>query len=849
MSDAAQTQPTTAPGASPTDAARRAANTYWDRRAKGEHVSIDDVLGPASGSEDYKVTRVTAIGLIAHDLLSHTDTAHDLPAHAHSPRDGSTALPPLTVSAATVHAASGIGSGAAPPKIDGYDIVGCLGRGGMGAVYEAYQQSTGRRVAIKLMLDAAGLSPAMRTRFEREVEVVARLEHPGIVSIVDSGVRKGRYFYVMEYVDGQPLDRAVRPGQVRRALELLVEVCEAVDYAHQRGVLHRDLKPSNVIVDTRGHARLLDFGIAKIIDEPGPAKMGLTMSGPEQLLGTVSYMSPEQALGKHEETSVRTDVYALGAIGFELVSGRLPCTQEGALKDVLARIAEVDPPAPSTLNKAVPKDVDAVLLRALEKNPQRRYATAGELAAELRRFLAGEPVQARRLGAPARTWRWITRHRTFSITTGAAVVALAVVSSVLISRMLSERDHARENFAMLRGVLESADPERPGSIGLTVPQMLDQATKRLDGAPPRMDATEADVREILGSVYRKFGEYDKARTQQERVLAIREAHAKGDNAAVAEALHNLAATLWWDGKYEQAEGLYQRSLDIRRRLYPGDSAPVAMSLTHLAACRLRMGGIRDATDLYTQALDMRRRLYRGPHEEVAQALNNLAKCEMETEQLAKAEQHFREALAMVTGLKGTVDAGTAFANQNLGECLLRRSEEAQARGDGPRARALAVQARDAFAAARDVRSAIYSGGHNLVAVSLGGVARAELALGNLDAAQTAATDGVEMIRRTRRPDHPDVADLLEASGLVALARGQREQAENDLRNAVTIAAAVHPPAPLKLAILWDELATALPDTPERSTLLRKSEQQMLQLCGEGSYLTRRVRQHIEALGA
>jgi tetratricopeptide (TPR) repeat protein len=273
-----------------------------------------------------------------------------------------------------------------------------------------------------------------------------------------------------------------------------------------------------------------------------------------------------------------------------------------------------------------------------------------------------------------------------------------------------------------------------------------------------------------------------------------------------------------------------------------------MSLTHLAACRLRMGRIADATDLYTQALEMRRRIYRGPHEEVAQALNNLAKCEMEIEQLVKAEEHFREALTMVTTLKGAVYAGTAAANQNLGDCLLRRSEEAQVRGDGPKARALAVQARDAFAASRDVRSAIYAGGHHLVAVSLGGVARAELALGNLDAAQTAAADGLEMIRRTRRADHPDVAELLEASGLVALARGQREQAESDLRSAVAIAAAVHPPAPLKLAILWDELAQALPDTPERSTLLQRSEQQTLQLCGEGSYLTRRVRQHIQAMG-
>jgi tetratricopeptide (TPR) repeat protein/predicted Ser/Thr protein kinase len=815
--------------------ARRAADAYWERRARGEAVSVDDVIDLPSGSEDFRVTRVAAIGLIADDLRHQTgDSAGFGPNATIAPAH-------RTIAAATVHAGSNIGPGGAPPKIDGYDVVGCLGRGGMGAVYEAYQQSTGRRVAIKLMLDAAGMSPAARTRFEREVEVVARLEHPGIISIVDSGVRKGRYFYVMEYVDGQPLDRAVLPGQLRRALEMLAEVCEAVDYAHQRGVLHRDLKPTNVIVDSRGRARLLDFGIAKLIDEPGAdprAKLALTMAGPEQLLGTVSYMSPEQAQGRNDQTSVRTDVYALGAIGYELATGKLPCSQDGTLKDVLTCIAEVDPPAPSSITKAVPKDIDAVLLKALEKKPENRYPTAGELATELRRWLAGEPVQARRLAAPMRAGRWVLRNRTLSITTAAALVALGTVSAVLISRMLNERDHARENFAILRGVLESADPER--SAGLTVPQMLDQATKKLDDAPPRLDATEADVREILGGVYRKFGEYDKARAQQERVLKIRELHNKGDSPAVADALHNLAATLWWDGKYQNAEVLYQRSLDMRQRLYRGDNANVATSLTHLAACRLRMGRITDATDLYTQALEMRRRLYGDSHEEVAQALNNLAKCEVETEHLEHAEQLFREALAMVTALKGKVYAGTAAASQNLGDCLLRRSEEAQVRGDTAAAHTFAMQARDAFASARDVRAAIYVGGHHLVAISLGSLAKAELVLGNLGAAQSAAAEGLEMIHRTRRSNHPDVSELLEASGLVALQGGNREQAEKDFRAAIEIAAAVHPPAPLRLAILWGELASAVTDPTERSDLLSRSETQLRELCGESSYLTQRV---------
>lgn len=825
------------------EAARRVADEYWSRRAKGESVSVDDVIGVGSG--DVQHTRMTAIGLIAGDLRALVDEG--------------TGAGPWTMTGAggadktlvaTVVAGGRVGDVAGLPQIDGYDIVGCLGRGGMGAVYEAYQQATGRRVALKLMLESAG-SAEVRARFEREVEVVARLEHPGIVAIIDSGVRKGRYFYAMEYVDGLPLDKVVQPGRgdMRRAIELLAEVSEAVDYAHQRGVLHRDLKPSNVLVDQRGHAQLLDFGIAKLMDDGGAgggatAKIGLTVAGSEQLLGTIAYMSPEQAQGLNDQVSVRTDVYALGAIGYQLLTNELPCSDQGTLKDVLTRIAEVDPPPPSTIRKSVPKDLDAVLLKALEKAPPLRYATAGVLAGELRAWLAGEPVAARRLGVPTRAWRWAKRHRTFSITASAAVFALAAVSGFLVSRVLRERDYARENFALLRGVLESADPER--SMGLTVPQMLDQATQRIDKNPPRLDVTEGDVREILGTVYRKFGEYDKARVQQERVLAIRESNRTGDGPEVAEALHNLAATLWWDGKYERAGNLYLRSLEMRRRLYKGDHSAVATSLTHLAACRLRMNRLADARELYTQALEMRRRMYGSVHEEVAQALNNLARCEMEAERLPEAEKLLRQAKAMITSLKGSLDRGTAAAGQNLGECLLRRSEEAAFRGDAAAALAIAKEAREEYRDSQAIRAGIYTDGHHLVAMSLGGLARAELAVGDLEAAETAAARGLAMIRRTRRLNHADVADLLEVTGLVALARGRGAEAERDLREALQIAGSVHPPVPLRVALLQGELGGAVADPQERARLLTQSEREITRLCGEASYLTGRARQKLAA---
>jgi tetratricopeptide (TPR) repeat protein/predicted Ser/Thr protein kinase len=819
------------------EAARRAAVSYWERRSRGEHVGVDDVLDVPTGDSSYQATRATAIAILARDVASCSEAAM-----------AATVMGSTSVAAATVHAGSRIGpSGSPPPTIQGYEVVGCLGQGGMGAVYEAYQQSTGRRVAIKLMLEAAALSDAARLRFEREVEVVARLDHPGIVSVLDSGVRRGRYFYVMEYVDGQSLERTLAPGrcEIRRAMELLAEVCSAMDYAHQRGVLHRDLKPSNIIVDSRGRPRLLDFGIAKLIDEPGEgrARRGITIEDPSQLLGTVAYMSPEQAQGRNEETSVRTDVYALGAIGYELLTGKLPCPDEGTLKDVLTRIAEVDPAPPSTLRKGVPRDIDAVLLKALEKAPERRYATAGELAADLTRWLRSEPVSARRLSPMARAGRWVLRHRTISLSTAAALVAIAAVSAVLILQVLEERDHARENFSLLRGVLESADPER--STGLTVIQLLDMASARLDEAPPQLALTEADVRTTLGTVYRKFGEYAKARAHQERVLAIQQQRHRADAPEVAEAMHNLAATLWWDGSYERAEELYGKALEMRQRLYRKNHPAVAMSMTHLAACRLRMGRLSEARELYAQALAMRRGLYGPEHEEVAQALNNLAKCEMEAENLARAEALFRESLALVTQLRGESFPGTAAATQNLGECLLRRSEEASVRGDTALTSHLAQQAIAGFESARSVRAAIYPGGHHLVAASLGGLARARLAGGDAAAAWSTALEGLDMIRRTRRPDHPEVADLLEAAGLAALEQGRLTEAEVFLREAVSLLRGNAAPPELRLAQLRGELGRALTQRHERIAELQASYTALAKLRGPTSYLTVRAKRRLD----
>jgi len=787
------------------DAASEVVERYWKACAAGRPVTVDELLQTADTAVDALQLRATVMRTIAAQTAAYADRASE---------------PAASDASVLWHAMRGSGP---MPDVAGYDLVRSLGRGGMGAVFEAYQKSTGRRVAIKFMLDAVGAAESARKRFEREVEVVARLQHPSIVSVIDSGVRSGQYFYVMEFVEGRNLDTMMVPGAcpVRDAVSIMAMICDAVDYAHQHGVLHRDLKPGNVLVDAQMMPHLLDFGLAKVFDPEtndggSHGQLGLTVSGPGQLLGTVAYMSPEQAAGRHEETNVRTDVYALGVIAYELITGRLPVLTEGSLQEVLTGIMTSDPPPPSALRAGVTRDLDAVLLKALEKSPARRYATAGECAADLRRALAGEPVLARRISAAGRAWRWVGRNRAVSAVSAGALLTLLVVSTILIAQIVressiaaAERDLAQANFDRLRMILESADPERsPG--GATVLQLLDTATHALDESPPDNLRAEAEIREVLGSVYRKLGEYAKAIDHQSRVLQIREKIAgRRVDPLVAEALHNLAATLWWDGSFARAEDLYIRSLEMRRTLHRGDHPSVAFSLTHLAACRLRMGKQEDARRMYEEALAMRRRLYGSEHEEIAQSLNNLAKCLLESGALSEAEALHREALEMIRRVRGDRFIGTAAASQNLGECLLRRAEAEEAAGRSSHDSEALRGARDAFATALDIREATFPSGHHLIAASISGLARVELRLGNIERAEELARKSIEELTRTRRSDHPDFVAGLSSRAKVEMARSRHADAVATLEHAVRIAAAVRPRDEVLLAELYGHLGLAL----------------------------------------
>jgi predicted Ser/Thr protein kinase len=318
-------------------------------------------------------------------------------------------------------------------ELAGYRVIEELHRGGQGIVYRAIQLGTRRQVALKVLSEGPFAGEAARRRFEREVELAASLRHPNIVTILDSGISQGCYYFAMEFIEGLRLDRylaQVRPP-LADTLRLFCKICDAINFAHQRGVIHRDLKPSNILIDARGEPHVLDFGLAKPVGQvcpDQPTVQRVSVAG--ELLGTIAYMSPEQTRGV-QDIDVRSDVYSLGVIFYEALVGRLPYSVQGPLGDVLRRICEAEPTPLRTLRRNWPfggllgEELETILLKALEKSPERRYQSAGELGRDLEHVLRGEPIEAKRASGWYVFRKFLRRHRVE--TTAAAMVLLLVL--------------------------------------------------------------------------------------------------------------------------------------------------------------------------------------------------------------------------------------------------------------------------------------------------------------------------------------------------------------------------------------------------------------------------------------
>ena len=310
-------------------------------------------------------------------------------------------------------------------NFDDFDIIAEISRGGMGVVYKARQRSLNRIVAVKMILTGAQASEQEVTRFRREAEGAAALDHVGIVPIYQIGEHDGNHYFSMAYIDGPSLARHLDNGPlpIKDAAQLMLKLARALHYAHQRGVVHRDLKPANVLIDNNGEPKVTDFGLAKLVDQ---ARRDTRLTTTGQILGTPSFMAPEQAAGQSESATHLADVYALGAIFYHVLTGRPPFQAHTAI-ETLKQVMTNEPVSPALLNARIPRDAATICLKCLEKNPARRYASANDLAEELERLLDGAPIKARPVSNVEKLWRWMRRNPWRARVAGLLIVLAAVV--------------------------------------------------------------------------------------------------------------------------------------------------------------------------------------------------------------------------------------------------------------------------------------------------------------------------------------------------------------------------------------------------------------------------------------
>ncbi len=623
--------------------------------------------------------------------------------------DGFLEAPAVDMAARNLASSFGSGAHSHPEAIGRYRILRLLGEGGMGTVYEAEQEEPRRIVALKVIMLGLATSDRLR-RFRQESHALARLQHPGIAQIYESSTADTGFgpqpYFAMEFIRGLPLKQYAEVHQLdtRQKLLLMVKVCEAVHHAHQRGLIHRDLKPGNILVDEAGQPKILDFGVARVTEadaEVGDAHTTM-QTGLGQIVGTLAYVSPEQVLGDPLEVDTRSDVYSLGVILYELLSGRLPYdVNRRHLHEAVHTIREEEPLELSSIDRNYRGDIETIVRKALEKDKTRRYASAADLGADIQRYLNDEPIVARPPSATYQLQKFARRHR--GLMAGIAAVFVVLLAGVAVATSMAVRASRAEAEAravsefLQKDLLAQASAStqaRPGTKpdpDLKVRTALDRAASSITGKFDKQPLVEASIRQTIGNTYLDLGIYPEAQKQIERAIELRRRLLGEEHPDTLASLQTLGVLYRHQGKAAQAESLLNKILGTQRRVL-GENHPDTLESAHeLGLAYYDQEKFAQAEPLMTKALDGQRRKLGENHPSTTLTMNNLAEVYKDEGKYKQAESLHTRALEIQRSVLGEEHPDTLYTMNSL--ATLYEDEGKNAQAESLYERALEVQRR------------------------------------------------------------------------------------------------------------------------------------------------------------